>query len=1194
MKNKKGISREIRKVKILLTFSILFIIPITSVDAQSQWIWQQQDGSANTWMAFRKTITIDAVPSEAIVKIAVDSKYWLWINGEMVLFEGGLARGAAPNTTYYDSVDLAPYLKSGENTIAILAWYFGRTRKSHLDSGKGGLYVSADWNADLNTNTSWKMKLHPAYDPNSGGGGDTDNLITPYNIKFDARNALGDWTDNAWYTVVYNDSNWDVPVEKGGINSQPWGNLVERAIPQWNDRGLTDYPSMTVNGSSIQLPYTNNSGSTKTIKAKLPFNQQVTPYIKLNATSGKTIVIDTDNRQNQIKSTYISKSGIQKFEGYSWFNGHVVEYSIPSGVEVQELKYRWTGVGDMTGNFESNDEFYNRLWWMARNTLYICARDGYMDCPDRERALWIGDVGDQTGAIFYTLDEAGRKLLKKAIDNTINYRRGDIIEGLTPGFGSFQTKTAEFAAQSLQFIDNVVWQYYYNTGDKATIENAYPAILTYLKLWNMASDGMPENRKGGVNWTDWGSDRDGDAIRATWYYIALKAAKKMAIVLDKNEDIPWYDNRINSMKQNYVQKYWRGSSYNTSGKPIEERVSSLAVIAGLSDETHYQTLVDEVLFPIRKSSPHFEWLAEEALMQLGHPEKALTRMKEVYDFQVDNPNLTTLYERFENDPKDNLGTPNHAWNAPNYILSRYITGIKATEVAWASYEVCPTMANLTSFKTTVPSVKGDIFVEVAAGKNNFNLKLESPQNTKAVVGIPKTNTEIFEVTVGGVTVWKDGAFVNGVQGITFNSEDESFIKFNVTPGVWDFNANVFVDYNPEISFTTPTDGAIFEKADNDLKIELNATDDEGIEKVELFLDDQLIATKTAAPFSFSSSDTSAISDLEGGDYVLLAKVTDTDGKSSETSITISILDRAGIFTNKLLFYYPLEENGNDESGNGNNATMGSAVTYDNGKYGKGGVFRYTQGSYFTSADKVFEYSSEIAYTIAFWLKVSDYTTRGDILQPTNGRTLLYSNGTDLSFRSSHQKKSISFNVDNNEKDDWFHVALIIDQREGQRQHKFYINGQQRGSIAQGYEFETDKPKSIGRLIFGSFSATQIVRNFTGMLDEVYMFNDVLSETQIQEVMNIEDLEEYLNSLSVIENSPLQDKIKLYPNPAHQMLTILGTQMLNAKVYDLSGRMIKSTRINNNSLDVSSFNNGVYIIKMKDIKGNSYMSKFIKQ
>ncbi|WP_400077499.1 LamG-like jellyroll fold domain-containing protein [Winogradskyella sp. R77965] len=1192
MKNIQEMNRERRSKRVLFFLLILLATSITFINAQSQWIWQQADGPANTWMAFRKTINVSTVPSEAIVHIAVDSKYWLWVNGDMVLFEGGLARGAAPNTIYFDPVDLAPYLNVGENTIAILAWYFGRTRKSHLDSGKGGLFVSADWNTDLNTNTSWKMKLHPAYDPNSGGGG-ADNRITPYSVKFDARNALDDWTDSAWYTEGYDDSSWDTPVEKGGINSQPWGNLVERAIPQWNDRGLTDYPSMTVNGATIQLPYTNNTGSNVIVKAKLPFNQQITPYIKLNATSGKTVVIDTDNNFHLLKSTYISKSGVQEFEGYTWFNGHVVEYSIPSGVEVQELKYRWTGVGDMTGNFECDDEFYNRLWWMARNTLYICARDGYMDCPDRERALWIGDVGDQTGAIFYTLDEAGRQLLKKAIDNTIDYRRGDIIEGLTPGFGNFQTQSAEFAAQSLQFIDNVVWQYYYNTGDIATIENAYPAILTYLELWDMAPDGMPENRIGGVNWTDWGSDRDGDAIRATLYYIALKAAKKMAIVLDETQDIPWYDDRINSIEQNYEDKYWRGNSYNTSGRPIEERVSSLAVIAGLADESHYETLVDEVLFPVRKSSPHFEWLAEEALMQLGETEKALTRMREVYDFQVDNPNLTTLYERFESDPNSNPGTPNHAWNAPNYVLSRYITGIKATEVAWSTYEVCPTLVDFTSFNTVVPSVKGDIIVDVLAGPTNFNLQLESPANTTAVVGIPKTNTEIFEVTVGGITVWEDGAFVDNVPGISFNSEDELFLKFNVVPGVWEFNADIFVDYPPEISFTTPSDGTIFEVGVDEINIELDASDDQGLQTVELYLDDQLIGTRTVAPFNFSPSDTPALVDLAGGNYTLTATATDTDGKTAETSINISVLDLAAIFTTKLMFYLPLENNGDDLSGNDNHATMGSAVMYATGKYGDGGVFSYTEGSYFTSVDNIFEYSGDTAYTIAFWLKVSDYTIRGDILQPNNGRTLLYSVG-DLSFRCSHQQQLISFDVDDAEKFNWFHVALVIDQRAGQRQHKFYIDGQQRGSTAEGYEFETGKPQSFGKLIFGSFSENALVRNFTGMLDEVYMFNDVLSEAEINEVMNIQDLEAYLESLSTVENEPNDDKITLFPNPANQTLNIVGADMMNAKVYDLSGRLIKSVTVNDNQLNVSSFQSGVYFIKMIDIQGNAYTSRFVKQ
>ena len=55
---------------------------------------------------------------------------------------------------------------------------------------------------------------------------------------------------------------------------------------------------------------------------------------------------------------------------------------------------------------------------MCYNTLFVCARDNFMDCPDRERALWIGDVADQTSYLFYSMDDAGRKLLRMAIIST--------------------------------------------------------------------------------------------------------------------------------------------------------------------------------------------------------------------------------------------------------------------------------------------------------------------------------------------------------------------------------------------------------------------------------------------------------------------------------------------------------------------------------------------------------------------------------------------------------------------------------------------------------------------------------------------------------------------------------------------------------------------------------------------------------
>ena len=42
-----------------------------------------EPGVANQWLAFRKDFDLEEVPSVAEARIAVDSKYWLWINGIM-------------------------------------------------------------------------------------------------------------------------------------------------------------------------------------------------------------------------------------------------------------------------------------------------------------------------------------------------------------------------------------------------------------------------------------------------------------------------------------------------------------------------------------------------------------------------------------------------------------------------------------------------------------------------------------------------------------------------------------------------------------------------------------------------------------------------------------------------------------------------------------------------------------------------------------------------------------------------------------------------------------------------------------------------------------------------------------------------------------------------------------------------------
>lgn len=70
-------------------------------------------GQQSLWSCYRKEFTLVGKPKKAIARIAVDSKYWLWGNGVMVVSEGALKRGPTPTDTFFDEVDLAPHLCTG-------------------------------------------------------------------------------------------------------------------------------------------------------------------------------------------------------------------------------------------------------------------------------------------------------------------------------------------------------------------------------------------------------------------------------------------------------------------------------------------------------------------------------------------------------------------------------------------------------------------------------------------------------------------------------------------------------------------------------------------------------------------------------------------------------------------------------------------------------------------------------------------------------------------------------------------------------------------------------------------------------------------------------------------------------------------------------------------------------------------------
>lgn len=94
-------------------------------DWTADWIWTRSCAE-DSYVAFRKSFTLEEEPGEVTACISAVDKYVLWVNGELIVLDGSLKRGPTPVDSYYDSVTV-PNLRKGENVIALLVAFNGRS-----------------------------------------------------------------------------------------------------------------------------------------------------------------------------------------------------------------------------------------------------------------------------------------------------------------------------------------------------------------------------------------------------------------------------------------------------------------------------------------------------------------------------------------------------------------------------------------------------------------------------------------------------------------------------------------------------------------------------------------------------------------------------------------------------------------------------------------------------------------------------------------------------------------------------------------------------------------------------------------------------------------------------------------------------------------------------------------------------------
>lgn len=307
----------------IITFLIALALNVKAVERPCWIAPQGNTDTVSTWLCYQKTVDLKKVPRRAMTRISADSKYWLWINGEPVVIEGGVKRGPNPHDSYCDNIDLAPFLKKGENVVSVLVWHFGKHGFSHNSSGKAALFVDCPELPELDSNGSWHGLIHPAYYIPEGIS--PNYRLPESNIGFDARKDI-----DGWYSTV---QQWPAVVCRGKENDAPWGRLKDRVIPLWKDFGAKSYAKVELRkGESVD-----------TLIAKLPYNAQIMPGIELSAPAGCRIGIFSDNYygggEPNVRAEYITKDGSQKYESKGWINGERILYFFPKEVKVNAVTF---------------------------------------------------------------------------------------------------------------------------------------------------------------------------------------------------------------------------------------------------------------------------------------------------------------------------------------------------------------------------------------------------------------------------------------------------------------------------------------------------------------------------------------------------------------------------------------------------------------------------------------------------------------------------------------------------------------------------------------------------------------------------------------------------------------------------------------------------------------------------------------
>ncbi|HLH02489.1 MAG TPA: alpha-L-rhamnosidase C-terminal domain-containing protein [Bryobacteraceae bacterium] len=724
---------------------------------------------------FRRAFELSSVPEHLSVYVSGDNRFQLFVNG--VRAAAGPARGDLTHWRY-QAIDLAPYLRPGQNVLAAVVWNDGDFRAvAQISNRTAFLLQAADpaYNV-VNTNSSWKCILDKAYTPQPlPRDQQTGYYALAANEHLDS--ALYPW---GWERPAFDDSSWsaareithaaprdarDAPNRWMLVQSQipPEEQKAERlasirevenvvaasgfltgrepvTIPAHTHARLlldqsyltTAYPELEISagrGASIRLHYA---------EALYSRDSSGKHWIKTNRNDvvGKTLLGPFD--------TFVSDGGAHRvYSPLFWRTYRYLQLEIETADEplkLEDLRSRFTAYPfARTANFaaihdQTNGEL-QRILDTGWRTARLCAHETYMDCPFYEQLQYAGDARIQMLVSLYMTGDA--RLMKNGIA-LLNSSR--TAEGAT--YSRAPSNLQQYIPPFSLWWIGMVHDYWMYVDDPQFVKQMLPGVRAVLAFF--AAHQKQNGSLGRLPWwnfVDWvkrwangepPSDPDGTSAAA----LDLQLLLAYGWAADLEHEFgsaalgSEYAQAAERLRASIRALDWDESiglfADQPSHQTYSQQVNTLAILAHAVPTGRERDVMQRILSDthLAQSSIYFRAYTNAALRETGLGDRYLEQLDPWRAMLRDG--LTTWSEWNGPDTRSDC----HAWGAsPNFELLRTVAGIEPAAPGFRKVRVAPNLGSLQSISASMPHPYGVIRVEFTREPDRLRGAIELPPGT---------------------------------------------------------------------------------------------------------------------------------------------------------------------------------------------------------------------------------------------------------------------------------------------------------------------------------------------------------------------------------------------------------------------------------------------------------------------------------